>query len=40
MIDVEFALPPGQIREYRLQSRPVGRFEIKDVALRPRKAGP
>jgi beta-lactamase regulating signal transducer with metallopeptidase domain len=40
MIDVEFSLPPDQFREYRLQSRSVGRFEIKDVALRPRKAGP
>jgi beta-lactamase regulating signal transducer with metallopeptidase domain len=39
MLDVEFALPPDQLREYRLQSRPVGRFEIKNVALRPRKAG-
>jgi beta-lactamase regulating signal transducer with metallopeptidase domain len=39
MLDVEFDLPPGQIREYRLQSRPVGRFEIKDVALQPRKVG-
>jgi len=39
-LDVEFDLPPAQIRELRLQSRPVGRFEIKNVALRPRKAGP
>jgi beta-lactamase regulating signal transducer with metallopeptidase domain len=39
-LDVEFDLPPGQIREFRLQSRSVGRFEIKNVALRPRKAGP
>jgi beta-lactamase regulating signal transducer with metallopeptidase domain len=39
MIDVEFSLPPRQIREYRFQSRPVGRFEIKNVALQPRKAG-
>jgi beta-lactamase regulating signal transducer with metallopeptidase domain len=39
MLDVEFDLPPGLIREYRLQSRPVGRFEIKNVALQPRKGG-
>jgi hypothetical protein len=39
-LDVEFDLPPAQIREFRLQSRQVGRFEIKNVALRPRKAGP
>jgi beta-lactamase regulating signal transducer with metallopeptidase domain len=39
MLDVEFDLPPDQIREYRLQSRPVGRFEIKNVALQPHKAG-
>jgi beta-lactamase regulating signal transducer with metallopeptidase domain len=38
-LDAEFDLPPGQIREYRLQSRPVGRFEIKNVALQPRKGG-
>jgi beta-lactamase regulating signal transducer with metallopeptidase domain len=40
MLDAEFDLPPGQLREYQLQSRPVGRFEIKNVALQPRKAGP
>jgi beta-lactamase regulating signal transducer with metallopeptidase domain len=39
-MDVEFDLPPGQIREFRLQSRQVGRFEIKNVALRPRQAAP
>jgi beta-lactamase regulating signal transducer with metallopeptidase domain len=39
-MDVEFSLPPGQIQEYQLQSRPVGRFEIKNVALQPRKLGP
>jgi hypothetical protein len=38
-LDVEFDLPPAQIREFRLQSRQVGRFEIKNVALRPRQAG-
>jgi hypothetical protein len=38
-IDAEFAVPPSQIREYQLQSRPVGRYEIKDVALAPRKVG-
>lgn len=35
-LDVEFDLPAAQIREYQLQSRPVGRFEIKNVALQPR----
>jgi hypothetical protein len=39
MLDVEFDLPPGEIREYRLQSRPVGRYEIGNVVLQPRKAG-
>jgi hypothetical protein len=39
MLDAEFDLPPDRIREYRLQSRPVGRFEIKNVALQPHKAG-
>jgi beta-lactamase regulating signal transducer with metallopeptidase domain len=39
-MDVVFDLPPGQIREFQLQSRQVGRFEIKNVALRPRQAGP
>jgi beta-lactamase regulating signal transducer with metallopeptidase domain len=34
-LDVEFDLPPAQIREFRLQSRKVGRFEIKNVALSP-----
>jgi beta-lactamase regulating signal transducer with metallopeptidase domain len=38
MIDVEFALPPDQIAEYRLKSRPIVRFEIDNVALQPRKA--
>jgi hypothetical protein len=37
---VEFDLPLEEIREFQLQSRQVGRFEIKNVALRPRKAGP
>jgi beta-lactamase regulating signal transducer with metallopeptidase domain len=36
-LDIEFDIPPGQIREYQLRSRPVGRFEIKNVALQPRK---
>jgi beta-lactamase regulating signal transducer with metallopeptidase domain len=40
MIDADFDLPPSAIREYQLQSRSVGRFEIKNVAIRPRKAGP
>jgi beta-lactamase regulating signal transducer with metallopeptidase domain len=39
-LDVEFNLPPGHIREFQLQSRQVGRFEIKNVALRPRQAAP
>jgi hypothetical protein len=38
-LDLEFNLPPSQIREYQLQSRQVGRFEIKNVALQPRKVG-
>jgi hypothetical protein len=33
MIDVEFAVPPHEIREYRFQSRPVDQFEIDGVAL-------
>jgi beta-lactamase regulating signal transducer with metallopeptidase domain len=37
--DAEFDLPPGKIREYQVQSRPVGRYEIKNVALQPRQAG-
>jgi hypothetical protein len=36
-LDMEFDIPPGQIREYQLRSRAVGRFEIKNVALEPRK---
>ena len=39
MLDAEFALPPEQIREYRVQSRPFERAEIKDIALKPRPAG-
>jgi hypothetical protein len=38
-LDIEFNLPPSQIREFQLQSRPVGRFEIKNIALQPRKSG-
>ena len=38
-LDVEFNLPPSKIREYRLQSRPVGRYEIKNVALQRTKSG-
>lgn len=37
MLDAEFDVPPDQVREYRLQSRPLGRFEIKNVALQPGK---
>lgn len=36
MFDVEFDVPPTGLSEYQLESRPVGRFEIKDVALQPR----
>jgi RNA polymerase sigma factor (sigma-70 family) len=39
MFDAEFALPPNQIQEFRVQSRPFERAEIKDIALRPRAAG-
>jgi BlaR1 peptidase M56 len=38
MLDLDFDLPPSRIREYQLKSRPQGRFEIKNVALRPRTA--
>jgi beta-lactamase regulating signal transducer with metallopeptidase domain len=37
-IDVEFSVPPSQIREFQVQSRAVGRYEIKDVALQPSTA--
>ena len=39
MLDAEFAIPPDQIREFRVQSRPFDRAEIKDIALKPRPAG-
>lgn len=39
LLDTEFALPPEQIREYRVQSRPFERVEIEAIALRPRPAG-
>src|SRR5262249_48334048 len=39
-VDVEFDLNSRAIREFQLQSRPVGRFEIKNVALQPRKPAP
>lgn len=35
LIDVEFPLPPGRIREYRFQSRPFERAEIRAISLRP-----
>jgi RNA polymerase sigma factor (sigma-70 family) len=39
LLDAEFALPPEQIREYRVQSRRFERAEIEDIALKPRPAG-
>ena len=39
MLDTEFLLPYDQIREFRFQSRPFERAEIKDIALQPRPAG-
>ena len=39
MLDTEFDLPPEKILEYRVQSRPFERAEIKDIALQPRPAG-
>jgi len=40
VIDAEFhRLPPDQIREFRVQSRPFERAQIKDIALQPRPAG-
>ena len=34
-LDAEFSVPPGKIREYRLLSRRVGRYDIKKVSLEP-----
>jgi hypothetical protein len=39
MLDTEFSLPYDQIQEFRVQSRPFERAEIKDIALQPRPAG-
>jgi RNA polymerase sigma factor (sigma-70 family) len=39
VFDVEFALPPDQISDYRFQSRPYELAEITGVALQPRPAG-
>ena len=39
MLDTEFSLPPDQIQEFRVQSRPFERAEINDIALQPRPAG-
>jgi len=39
MLDAEFAMPPEQIQEFRVQSRRFERAEIKDIALQPRQAG-
>jgi hypothetical protein len=36
MLDTEFSLPYNEIREFRFQSRPFERAEIKDIALQPR----
>ena len=36
LLDAEFRLPPAQIREYRVQSRPFQRVELGPIALRPR----
>jgi hypothetical protein len=38
MLDTEFNLPPDQLKEFRLQSRPFERAEIKDIALQQRRA--
>jgi hypothetical protein len=38
MLDIEFSLPPDQIQECRVQSRPFERAEIKDIALHPQLA--
>jgi hypothetical protein len=38
MLDTEFNLPPDQLKEFRLQSRPFERAEIKDIALQQRLA--
>jgi hypothetical protein len=35
-ISVEFALPPDQIKEFRLQTRPFEEVAIPRVALRPK----
>jgi hypothetical protein len=39
LLDTEFSLPYDQIQEFRVQSRPFERAEIKDIALQPRPAG-
>ncbi len=39
MLDTEFSLPYDGIQEFRIQSRPFERAEIKDIALQPRPAG-
>jgi hypothetical protein len=38
LLDVEFRVPPEDIVEYQVQSRPFERVEIEDIALKPRKA--
>ncbi len=38
-IDAEFDVPTKEIREYQIQSRPVGRYEIKNVVLQRREGG-
>ncbi len=40
LLDAEFdLLPPERIREYRVQSRPFERAEIKGIAVKPRTSG-
>jgi len=39
LLDAAFGLPPDQIREFRVQSRPFERAEIKNICLEPRSAG-
>ena len=38
LLDAEFVLPPDQIREFRVQSRPFERAEITNIALKPSSA--
>jgi hypothetical protein len=38
MLDTEFSLPFDQVQEFRIQSRPFERAQIKDITLKPRLA--